>query len=130
QLRQLRSKFDCLSTYTKCRASSSFTSHPFFQPTTIWTLSSQNGSNSNLINLSQEKTGALIFRTLAVRVSRYGAHASLDRVAVDEVAALTKNKSTSAILKNIQRVFDDKEEINIIGNSAFNSQLTDLANTI
>ncbi|KAG2206304.1 hypothetical protein INT47_007318 [Mucor saturninus] len=130
QLRQLRSKFDCLSTYTKCRASSSFTSHPFLQPTTIWTLSSQNGSSSNLINLSQDKIGALIFRTLAVQVSRYGAHASLDRVAVDEVAALTKSRSTSAIFQNIHRLFDNKEEIDIIGNSALNSQLTDLANSI
>ncbi|KAI8639730.1 hypothetical protein BD408DRAFT_434941 [Parasitella parasitica] len=55
QLRQSRSKFDRLSTYTKCRASSSFTSHPFLQPTTIWTLSSQN--DSTLINLAQEKLG-------------------------------------------------------------------------
>ncbi|GAA5799033.1 hypothetical protein HPULCUR_004442 [Helicostylum pulchrum] len=128
QLRQLRSKFDRLSTYTKCRASSSFTSHPFLQPTTIWTFSSQNGST--LINLSQEKIGALIFRTLAIRVCKDGAHASLDRVAVDEIVALAKNTSISAILTSIQGLFDDQEKIDIIGNAALNSQLTDLANKI
>lgn len=51
QLRQLRSKFDQLSTYTKGRASSSSTSCPLLQPT----LSPQNGSTST--NLSQEKIG-------------------------------------------------------------------------
>ncbi|KAI9015246.1 hypothetical protein CLU79DRAFT_724982 [Phycomyces nitens] len=128
QLRQLRSKFDRLSTYTKCRASSSFTSHPFLQPTTIWTLSSQNGST--LINLSQEKIGALIFRTIAIQVCKAGAHASLDRVAVDEIVALANDTSISAILTSIQGLFDDQEKIDIIGNAALNSQLTDLANKI
>lgn len=56
QLRQLRKKFDSLSIYTNCRASLSFTSHLFLQPTNIWTLSSQNGPT--LINLSQEKIGS------------------------------------------------------------------------
>lgn len=113
---------------TKCRASSSFTSHPFLQPTTIWTFPSQNGST--LINLSQDKIGALIFRTLAIRVCKDGAHASLDRAAVDEIAALAKNTSALAILTRIQGLFDNQEKIGIIGNTALNSQLTDLANKI
>ncbi|KAG2219464.1 hypothetical protein INT45_008112 [Circinella minor] len=37
QLRQLRSKFHCLSTYTLCRSSSTFAYDISFRPYTIWT---------------------------------------------------------------------------------------------
>ncbi|KAI9256324.1 hypothetical protein EDC94DRAFT_489174, partial [Helicostylum pulchrum] len=43
-LKQVRSKFDHLSTYTLCRSSSAVASRLELQSTTIWTLSDQETS--------------------------------------------------------------------------------------
>ncbi|CAO3660823.1 unnamed protein product [Rhizopus stolonifer] len=78
QLRQVRSKFDCLSTYSKCRTSSSIASHPSFQPTIIWTLISQD--NFAHKNLSQSRLSSLLFRTIATKVFRLGQDATIKRM--------------------------------------------------
>ncbi|CEG83034.1 hypothetical protein RMATCC62417_17012 [Rhizopus microsporus] len=63
QMRQLRSKFHLLSTYTKCCASASITSRLELQPSTIWTLS-DNDSPQHI--LSQDKVGSILFHMIAV----------------------------------------------------------------
>ncbi|ORY92363.1 hypothetical protein BCR43DRAFT_508442 [Syncephalastrum racemosum] len=128
QLRQLRSRFDCLSTYTKCRASSTLSSRLHFQPTSIWTLSAQDGTSQ--ANLSQDKIGSLVFRIIATKVLRDGRRAVLRRDDVDPIMALAKNTKAATILRTLIGLFGDENEINIIGNRALNGQLIDLANKI
>ncbi|ORE00853.1 hypothetical protein BCV72DRAFT_237333 [Rhizopus microsporus var. microsporus] len=128
QLKQVRSKFDCLSTYTMCRSSSTMASPLKLQPTTIWTLVDQ---DSNHTTMSQEKVGSLLFRTIALQVIRHGRSATLHLDDFKPIQALSKDSSAVAsILHNICSLFDNQKEIKIIGNSALNSQLVDLANGI
>ncbi|ORX56355.1 hypothetical protein DM01DRAFT_1382609 [Hesseltinella vesiculosa] len=109
-------------------ASSSMLSRPFFQPTTIWTLSAQDGHSHD--NMSQDKVGSLLFRTIAAQVFKSGRLATLQREDVNEIKVLTKGTAVASILENVQGLFGDQLEISIIGNSALNSQLVDLANKI
>lgn len=127
-LKQVRSKFDHLSTYTLCRSSSTITSRLEFQPATIWTLSDQ---ESNQAVMSQEKVGSLLFRAIAIEVIRHGRDATLDLMSVKDIITRAKDKSSVAsILHNIQGLFEDRQQIRIIGNAALNNQLVDLANGV
>lgn len=68
-LRQVRSKFNHLSTYTMCQSVSTISSQLELQPLTIWTLSDQ---ESNQPSMSQEKIGSLLFREIATQVIKDG----------------------------------------------------------
>ncbi|KAI8887336.1 hypothetical protein K501DRAFT_175582, partial [Backusella circina FSU 941] len=58
-LRQVRSKFDNLSTYTICRLVSMTASQLESQPLTIWTLSDQESSQTSI---SQKKVASFAFQ--------------------------------------------------------------------
>ncbi|KAG0165829.1 hypothetical protein DFQ29_001312 [Apophysomyces sp. BC1021] len=123
QMRQLRSKFHSLSTYTKCRASASIASRLELQPSTIWTLS-DNDSPQHIP--SQDKVGSILFRTIAVAVNCHGKDAALSRDEVESVRALVKNSAVATILEGITGLFVSNT-MPIINNSPLNAKLTDLA---
>ncbi|KAG1139585.1 hypothetical protein G6F37_009342 [Rhizopus arrhizus] len=102
QMRQLRSKFHSLSTYTKCRASASITSRLELQPSTIWMLS-DNDSPQHIP--SQDKVDSFLFRTTAVAVNCHGKDAVLSRDEVESVRALVKNSDVATILEGITGFF-------------------------
>ena len=118
-LKQVRSKFDYLSTYTMCRSVSSIASQLEFQPTTIWTFCDQESSHH--ISASNEKIGSLLFREFATRV-------------IEHLKLITKTKKGStvdSIFCKICELFDpDQDQITIVGNTLFNSQLTDLCQKV
>jgi hypothetical protein len=72
QLNQVRSKFNQLSNYTRCRFSSDLAFPLELQPCLIWTLADQDTTGSNL---SQEKIGPSVFQKIAVSVVRNGENA-------------------------------------------------------
>lgn len=55
QLRQIRSKFHCLSTYTLCRSFGKTASDIVFRPYTIWTLYEYNSPQKSLFKLINKK---------------------------------------------------------------------------
>lgn len=122
QMRQLRSKFHSLSTYTKSRASASIASRLELQPSTIWTLSD---NDSPQHNPSQDKVGSILFRTIAVAVNCHGKDATLSRDEVESVRALAKNSAVATILEGITGLFVSNP-MPIINNSLLNAKLTDL----
>ncbi|CAO3631090.1 unnamed protein product [Mucor fragilis] len=72
QLRQVRSKFYCLSTYTRCRSFSSIARNIAFRPYTIWTLYEYDTPQKTN---SQAKMLSSIFQTIACSVIRNGSSA-------------------------------------------------------
>ncbi|KAI9256122.1 hypothetical protein EDC94DRAFT_503958, partial [Helicostylum pulchrum] len=128
-LKRVRIKFDGISTYTQCRASSSIASRLEYQPVTIWTLCDQ---ETNRSHMSQEKMSSLLFREVANQVIIKGNDARLNIAAVKNVIGIDK-KVTSAvkIIQNIQGLFEeDQQNISIIGSEKLNNHLIDLANII
>ncbi|KAI8635742.1 hypothetical protein BD408DRAFT_155953 [Parasitella parasitica] len=124
-LRQVRSKFDHLSTYTLCRSVSMIASQLELQPSTIWTLSDQESSQTSI---SQEKVGSLLFREIAIQVIKNEEKAVLKLETLLKLTTKTKKCSTvDTILSKIRKLFEDQDQIAIIGNTSLNNQLTDLA---
>ncbi|KAI9275324.1 hypothetical protein BY458DRAFT_507106 [Sporodiniella umbellata] len=75
QLRQLRSKFHCMPTYTLCRSFSSLSTDMSFQPYAIWTLYNYD-SNQSLDSQSQKLS--LMFQSIALAVITDGANARVE----------------------------------------------------
>lgn len=108
-LKQVRSKFDRLSTYTRCRSSSSITSRLEFQPVTIWTLSNQ---ETNQSVMSQEKIASLLFREVANQVISYGNDAVLNITAVKNIIGTDRRRtSVITIIEKIQGLLEEGEQI-------------------
>ncbi|CAO3591759.1 unnamed protein product [Absidia cylindrospora] len=128
-LKQVRSKFDHLSTYALCRSSSTIASRLELQPVTIWTHSDQ---DTNQAAMSQKRVGSLLFRELATQVISNGRNAMLDRNTIDDIITIAKGNSTvEAVLINIKNLFESQQQsITIIRNTALNNHLVDLANSI
>ncbi|KAI8370406.1 uncharacterized protein BYT42DRAFT_623222, partial [Radiomyces spectabilis] len=124
QLKQVRSKFDHLSTYTMCSASSNLASRLEMQPTTIWTLSDQSNGPATM---SQVKVASLLFRAIAIQVIHYGRDAHLTRSEFKEIASFAEKSAVSVIINNIESLFSNDPLNRIIGNTLLNSQLVDLA---
>lgn len=126
QMRQLRSKFHSLSTYTKCRTSASIASRLELQSSTIWTLSS-NDSPQHIP--TQDKVGSILFRAIVVAVNCHEKDVVLSRDEVESVRALVKNSAVATIWEGITRLFVSNA-MPIINNSPLNVKLTDLAAAI
>ncbi|KAG1053178.1 hypothetical protein G6F43_004729 [Rhizopus delemar] len=126
QMRQLHSKFHSLSTYTKCRASTSIASRLELQPSTIWTLS-DNDSPQHIS--TQDKVGSILFRAIVVAFNCHEKDAVLPRDEVKSVRALVKNSTVATILEGITGLFISNT-MPIINNSSLNVKLTDLAAAI
>ncbi|ORE01790.1 hypothetical protein BCV72DRAFT_281825, partial [Rhizopus microsporus var. microsporus] len=75
QLRQVRSKFHCLSTYTLCRSFSKTSSNIMFRPYTIWTLYEYDSPQKTD---SQARMLSGIFQNIAYSVIRNGSVARVD----------------------------------------------------
>lgn len=98
------------------------------QPLTIWTLSDQESSQASI---TQGKIGSLLFREIATQVIRDGEDAVSKLETLLKLITKTKNRSmVDTILNKIRELFQDQDQITIIGNTLLNSQLTDLADSI
>lgn len=127
-LKQVRSRFHKLCTYSMCRASSSLTSRLECQPCSIWTLCDQTPAAQKLSN---ERLSSLLFRAIALAVLTTGKEAKLSLETVDGVLKDAKAGTAAfSIIKNIKALFGKETRINIIDNLDLNSQLVDLANGI
>lgn len=71
--KQTRSKFDHLSTYTICRASSNIASRLNMQPTTKWALSDQSDQTTTI----QVKLVSILLHSIAIQVIKNGCDAVL-----------------------------------------------------
>lgn len=123
QLKQVRSKFDHLSTYTMCRASSDIVSRLEMQPTTIWTISDL----ADRATMTQVKLISLLFRSITIQVINNGRDAVLTIDDLKRIGPLEKDSAVSKIITNIESLFSNDSSISIIGNTLLNSQLVDLA---
>ncbi|CEG84684.1 hypothetical protein RMATCC62417_18452 [Rhizopus microsporus] len=107
-LKQIRSKFDHISTYTECRSSSSIASRLEYQPVTIWTLSNQ---ETNQSAMSQEKIASLLFREIANQAISNGKDAVLNITAVESTIGTSRRKSSVAmIIQNMQGLFEEDQQ--------------------
>ncbi|KAL0143437.1 hypothetical protein V8B55DRAFT_1043754 [Mucor lusitanicus] len=129
QLRQLRSKFDRLSTYLCYRFSCKFTNDIRTRPITIWTIADR---SRNQDRDSSVVAASKLFKHIATQVWENGAEASLD---LNTIASL---KSQSKQGGNVERIFgciedlyeDDSSAITIIGNKELNGSLKNLASLL
>lgn len=126
QLRQVRSKFHCLSTYTLCRSFSSISTDITFQPYTIWTLYYYD-SNQSLDSQSQKLS--LMFQRLALAVITDGAAARLEMNIFKDLYAQLNDNYIIEIIKQILDL-DQGESISVINNIKLNQKLQKLADTI
>lgn len=120
QLKQIRSKFHHLSTYTRCRASSNFGSRLEFQPCTIWTLLDQ-GSTQH--SMSQEKLTSMVFQKIATQVVCNGVKALIKSDDLETIRSCTTGTTVDNFIRRIQELGN---ELQIIGNVPLNNILTDM----
>ncbi|KAI9005450.1 hypothetical protein CLU79DRAFT_713131, partial [Phycomyces nitens] len=123
QLKQIRSKFDHISTYSRCRVLSMFGMYLAFQPYSIWTLADQDSTQHTI---SQEKLGSLIFQRIAVKVVCDGKDAKL-KTSDLEFPSLKDGSKVQIIKQKIQVL---GETISIIGNNELSNLLVDLAGVV
>ncbi|KAI8374646.1 uncharacterized protein BYT42DRAFT_414614 [Radiomyces spectabilis] len=127
QLKQVRSKFDSLSTYTMCRASSRLSSPLELQPATIWTLCEDDSAQTKK---SQEKIASSFFQLIAQKVIVRGHNASLELQEAEAIFAQAKDTAIGRTLSHIKQLFVQEPSITIIGNANLNSLLFNLASTM
>ncbi|KAF7727540.1 hypothetical protein EC973_007413 [Apophysomyces ossiformis] len=128
QLRQLRSKFHALSSYTMCRASSTFTPGMEMMPYTVWTLFDYDCGQSIS---SQEKIGSRLFQVLAASVVKSGRDARLKREEVETLQDSTRAEgSIKRMLGEILGLMEGADSVPIIGNEKLNKVLTGMANVV
>ncbi|KAG1504092.1 hypothetical protein G6F46_010341 [Rhizopus delemar] len=120
QLKQIRSKFHHLSTYTRCRASSDFGSRLEFQPCTIWTLSDQDSTQHSM---SQEKLTSMVFQKIATQVVCNGVKALIKSDDLETIRSCTTGTTVDNFIRRIQELGN---ELQIIGNVPLNNILTDM----
>ncbi|KAI8136955.1 hypothetical protein BJV82DRAFT_526121, partial [Fennellomyces sp. T-0311] len=120
QIRQLRSLYHELSTYTLCRASGALVKNHTCQPYTLFMLSKFDSSRTPY---------AKIFSTIAREVLVNGNNAKLlKKDAVEwKLSAKGKSKSQDVLQKIVQQFGKNKQEIPIISNTLLNTQLEKLA---
>ncbi|KAI9470856.1 MAG: hypothetical protein EXX96DRAFT_370898 [Benjaminiella poitrasii] len=104
QLRQVRSKFHCLSTYTQCRSFSSIARNIAFCPYTIWTLYEYDIPQKTN---SQAKMISSIFQTIACSVIRNGPSARVNVNCFKNVKDQLKDNVTKSILARILELEED-----------------------
>ncbi|KAF9412697.1 hypothetical protein BGZ76_005143 [Entomortierella beljakovae] len=126
QLRQVRSKFDCLSTYYLCRSSGDLTRGHAMQPYTVFTL-----ADSDSMEKGQGYAAALIFQNIGLNVVSKGKKAKLKASVIEDSLALCEEKKKKSEIFNsierIQALFQGEKSISIIRNKPLNRELTKLA---
>ena len=124
QLRQIRSKLHCLSTYTLCRSFSKTESDIMFRPYTIRTLyeyDSQQKINSQAQMLSS------IFQNIAHLVIRNESAARVGINCLKNVHDQLKDNATKNILAQILELEEEGGLITIINNFELSRLLQSLA---
>ncbi|KAI7901380.1 uncharacterized protein BX663DRAFT_544146 [Cokeromyces recurvatus] len=119
QLRQIRSKFHCLSTYTLCRSFNSISTDITFQPYTIWFLYYYD-SNQSLESQSQKLS--LMFQRIALSVMVDGAAVRLE---MNTFKNLYSQLNENYIKNTIKPILDleQGESIFIINNTKLSQRL-------
>ncbi|ORX63035.1 hypothetical protein DM01DRAFT_1403425 [Hesseltinella vesiculosa] len=129
QLRQVRSKFNALSTYRRCRASTNVASPLNLQPSSVWTVSDHDSPQQKA---SQERIGSSLLQHVATAVIRHHQNATLEKDAVE--GCIDQCKETCAcrtILRRILDLFSDEAApMRIIANDKLNVELTLLADVV
>ncbi|KAG2220446.1 hypothetical protein INT45_004188 [Circinella minor] len=133
QLRQLQTRFDKLSIYSRCRAASVQTDNHICQPYTIFTF-------ANCDNIKDDSDGrvmSLVFRQIALSIIRQqdsGVAADkivgfLEKTFLERMILKCSNDGkTKRILESITELYEhNTSSIQIIGNNQLNSYLETLA---
>lgn len=125
QLRQLRSKFHCLSTYTLCRSSSTFAYDISYRPYTIWTLCDYDSSQQTD---SQYQLLSQLFQTIATSVINNGILAQIKLEVLNDLCSKLKD---GAIKYTIREFINQQEKsFAVINNTKLNQLLTILADSL
>ncbi|KAI8884718.1 hypothetical protein K501DRAFT_271523 [Backusella circina FSU 941] len=129
QLRQLRSKFDRLSTYLCYRFSSKFTNDVRTRPWTIWTIADR---SHNQDRDSSVVAASKLFKHIATQVWENGAEASLSLNTITSLKRQFKQSgNVERILGCIEDLYeDDISTTTIIGNKELNKLLKNLASLL
>lgn len=126
QLKQVRSKFYCEETYTKCRCASDFTKGYIYQPCSIWTLLY---SYSKKTEESQARKASEIFNIIATEVNNSSKRN--EQPAVLKKGFLDwfndKNGDIAMEVQVMQELSGEDDSIIIIGNSKLDEHLKQLA---
>ena len=122
QIRQLRSKFNCESTYLRCRAFNYITDDLTQRPyTLLFTLTDYDNANSN----SEYRFGSNIFQIIGLAVILNRNNGKLDKC--DVLNQLQNSKDETRINDILNRVLDlyedDTTSLRIIGNIRVNTEL-------
>ncbi|CDH58939.1 hypothetical protein RO3G_06777 [Lichtheimia corymbifera JMRC:FSU:9682] len=126
QLKQVRSKFDCPSTYLRCRSSSKITNDLRSRPATIWTVADFDLNATP----SAASLASTLFRHIATEIMKDGAKATLLKSNVSAIHKSLKEGKTKAIFSKIMQLFGTKDNQLILGNTDLNTLLTELASTL
>ncbi|ORZ13136.1 hypothetical protein BCR42DRAFT_493213 [Absidia repens] len=131
-LKQIRSKFDSLSTYTMCRSSSNLSSPIELQPATIWTLDEHDSPQKHK---TQERIASRVFGMIAIEVIRHGRKATMEKESLKCYMDYGNGDSTNdtKISKTLCKIHDlvaAGGSINIIDNNELNHLLVDLADNL
>jgi hypothetical protein len=126
QLRQLRSKFYCLSTYSLCRSFSSIISDISYRPYTIWTLCEYDSSQSLD---SQSQKLSRMFQSIASEVFKNGSAARIEVMLFHELHnTLKEGKVKDTIGKIIS--LQENGSVPVINNLNLSRLLHDLADSM
>lgn len=125
QLKQVRPKFDCSSTYLRCRSSSKITNDLRSRPATIWTLADFDLNATP----SAASLASTLFRHIATEIMKDGAKATLLKSKVSAIHESLKDGKTKAIFSKIMQSFGTKDNQLILRNKDLNTLLTELAST-
>ncbi|CEP07109.1 hypothetical protein [Parasitella parasitica] len=116
-LKQVRSKFTHISTYSRARFSAC---DLHLQPTTIWTLADAETTSSTM---TQEKIISSLFQKIAISVAKHHLNAKIMNKDIQDLIDQCSDTRGSAILRKIQ-LLPNKT---IIGNVDLDASLKDLA---
>jgi hypothetical protein len=129
QLRQLRSKFDKVSTYLCYRFSSKYTNDYRTRPFTIWTLADR---STNRDEDSTNKSVSKLFRYIATSVWKKGEEALLEQEFVVSLRDQCKPKhKIQRIYEKIDKLYNkNTSTLSIIAKKDLNRQLKKLASIL
>ncbi|KAI8347413.1 hypothetical protein B0O80DRAFT_214120 [Mortierella sp. GBAus27b] len=127
ELRQVRSHFDEISTFTMCRASGDLARNNLCQPYTIFTF-----ALSEVIATTKAGAIADLFFAIGEAVLSAGSQAQLSREVVSSVLERCQERETDTTkLEDVLELYGEGEQgIAIIGNSPLCAHLTPLVNSL
>ncbi|KAI7850002.1 hypothetical protein BDC45DRAFT_519179 [Circinella umbellata] len=123
QLRQLRSKFYCMSTYSLCRSFSSIVSDITYRPYTIWTLCEYDSPQK--ID-SQSHKLSKVFQSIALLVLKNGSAAQIEVMIFQDLYSTLKDGTIKDTVEQIIKL-QDNGSIEIINNMKLSNLLQILA---